>query len=170
MASQTIIQSSIWYSLIFADNGKLNYQRPFFDTLVCFLLHHIKNWSYQKANQKLSIEVEQTVHWPGVCRCQILMQLSCNAYFHWLSRASNLQLTGLKECYIPTPNVLVCKQYGWPRYLRLWIWCWRLGDKVLYCIRKFHGINWIFDGRKSRLLSILMQYWAYKCILSYPWV
>jgi len=37
MASQTNIQSSIGYSLIFVDNGKLNYQRPFFDALVCFL-------------------------------------------------------------------------------------------------------------------------------------
>ena len=38
---------------------------------------------------------------------------------------SNLQLTCLKECYIPTPNALVCKQYGWPRYFRLWMWRWR---------------------------------------------
>jgi hypothetical protein len=38
---------------------------------------------------------------------------------------SNLQLTCLKECYIPTPNALVCKQYGWPRYFRQSIWRWR---------------------------------------------
>jgi hypothetical protein len=25
---------------------------------------------------------------------------------------ANLQLTGLKECHIPMPNALVCKQYG----------------------------------------------------------
>jgi hypothetical protein len=31
----------------------------------------------------------------------------------------------LKECYIPTPNALACKQYGWPRYFRLSIWRWR---------------------------------------------
>jgi catabolite regulation protein CreA len=29
--------------------------------------------------------------------------------------------------------------------------------RKLYCIWKFHGINWRFDGRKSSLLSILMQ-------------
>jgi len=23
------------------------------------------------------------------------------------------------------PNALVSKQYGWPRYFRLWIWRWR---------------------------------------------
>ena len=38
---------------------------------------------------------------------------------------SILQLTCLKQCYISTPNALVCKQYGWPRYFRLWIWRWR---------------------------------------------
>jgi hypothetical protein len=30
----------------------------------------------------------------------------------------------------------------------------------LYCIWKLHGINWRFDGRKSSLLSILMQHWT----------
>jgi hypothetical protein len=41
-------------------------------------------------------------------------------------------LTCLKECYIHTLNTLVCKQYGWPRYFRLWIWRWRpIIDAVL---------------------------------------
>jgi hypothetical protein len=30
--------------------------------------------------------------------------------------------------------------------------------RQLYCIWKFHGINWRFDGCKSSLLPILMQY------------
>jgi len=30
--------------------------------------------------------------------------------------------------------------------------------RLLYCIWKVHDINWRFDGRKSSLLSILMQY------------
>jgi hypothetical protein len=32
--------------------------------------------------------------------------------------------------------------------------------RQLYCIWKFHGINWRFDCCKSSLLSILMQYWT----------
>ena len=35
-----------------------------------------------------------------------------------------------------------------------------LFTRWLYCIWKFHVINWRFDGRKSSLLSFLMQYWA----------
>jgi hypothetical protein len=31
--------------------------------------------------------------------------------------------------------------------------------RSLYCIWNVHGINWRFDGRKSSLLSLLMQYW-----------
>jgi hypothetical protein len=45
--------------------------------------------------------------------------------FNGYRELSNLQLTCLKECYIPTPNALVCKQCCWPRYFRLWIWRWR---------------------------------------------
>ena len=38
------------------------------------------------------------------------MELNCNAYFHWLSRAVKSAVDRPEG--IPTPNALVCKQYG----------------------------------------------------------
>jgi hypothetical protein len=78
-----------------------------------------RNITFLKACQlqiwQLSIAIENTRY------IIIALEWENNSY----RELSNLQLTCLKECYIPTPNALVCKQYCWPRYFRLWIWRWR---------------------------------------------
>ena len=77
---------------------------------------------------------------------------------------SNMQLTCLTECYIPTPNALVCKQYSWPRYFLLWIW------RHIIDVDN-HSTAWQFmpwNFQVQWIISILMQYWIWKSILAYP--
>jgi hypothetical protein len=72
-----------------------------------------------------------------------------------------MQLTCLKECYIPTPNALVCKQYGWPRYFRLWIWQFlSYFYAILVCCFVYQDCDFVFclSGLWFCVLSI--------CVLS----
>ena len=80
---------------------------------------------------------------------------------------SNLQLTGLKECYIPTPNALVCKQYGWPRYFWLWIWRWQPIQEIpiLYLKISRHQLEFWWSQIEFTIhYNALLSIKIYSCI------